>query len=101
MTKLASHPYYKVLREVRKLEQENVEYEREIELYEDRVETKYRSFPIETVMDMSYREMPGDEGILYLHTTRGVYSYMVKEAPAQFLKAYRELDERLRENEMR
>lgn len=101
MTKLASHPYYKVQREVRKLEQENVEYEREIELYEDRVETKYRSFPIETVMDMSYREMPGDEGILYLHTTRGVYSYMVKKVPEQFLKAYRELDERLRENEMR
>lgn len=99
MTKLASHHYYKVLREVGRLEQENVEYERVIELYEDRVETKYRLFPMETVMDMSYREMPGDEGILYLHTTRGVFSYMVKENPAAFLAAYRELAERLREEE--
>lgn len=99
MTILASHPYFKVQREVRKLEQENVEYKREIILHDDKVETKYRAFPIETVMDMSYREMPDGEGLLYLHTTRGVYSYMVKEEPAAFLAAYRALDEERRKRE--
>lgn len=99
MERLAGHPYYKVQREVRKLEQENVEYKREIILYEDKVETKYRTFPIETVLDMSYREMPDGEGLLYLHTTRGVFSYMVKDEPAAFLSAYKALDEERRKRE--
>lgn len=87
---IARQPYYKVEREVDSLQQRNVVSDRFMDLYPDKIVTKHREFPIDHVLDMSYRPMGSTRGILYLHTNKGVYSYMVKEDPAPFIKIFKQ-----------
>ncbi|ALS28151.1 hypothetical protein IJ21_27550 [Paenibacillus sp. 32O-W] len=91
MTWLAAQPYYKVQREVSGLEQKTVVHDRTMYLYPDKIATERRQFPIGDVFDMSYRKMGGEGGMLYFHTKQGVYSYMVKDDPRNFIGAFKEL----------
>lgn len=90
---IAKQQYVKVQREVIDLEQKDIEHERFIYLYPDRVVTKHRTFPIQEVMDMSYRKIAGEGGLLYLHTIGGVFSYTVKTSPGKFVEAFRGMAE--------
>ncbi|MFC2949105.1 hypothetical protein [Virgibacillus sediminis] len=90
MELIAEQPYFKVERQVNSLEQIDVEDPRTLYLYEDKVVTKHREFPIEDVLDMSYRFIGGQGGLLYLHTAKGVFSYNVKTSPEEFVQAYRD-----------
>ncbi len=85
---IAQQPYVKIVRQVRSLEQKDVEEQRYLYLYPDKIVTKYREFPIENVLDMSYR-FSGDRGLLYLHTLQGVYSYIIKSSPQSFVEAFK------------
>lgn len=87
---IAEQPYFKVQREVNSTEQINVEYERLLYLYDDKVVTKYREFPISDVLDMSHRVVGGEGGVLYLHTIKGVFAYTVKTSPQPFVDAFKE-----------
>ena len=89
MSLIAQHPYIKVERKVIGIEQFQIEHDRIIYLYNDKVVTQYREFPIKAVMDFSYREIGNQGGILYLHTLQGVYTYIVKSSPEEFIEAYR------------
>lgn len=91
MKQLAVQPYYKVQREVSGTEQVTYEDDRNLYLYRDKIVTHYREFPIGDVFDMSFRPMGESGGLLYLHTKYGVYSYLVKEVPDDFIRAYRDL----------
>ncbi|MGF7047375.1 hypothetical protein J2T13_001880 [Paenibacillus sp. DS2015] len=64
---LAIQLYYKIHREVTRNAQTTVLHERSMYLYEHKVKTQYREFPIDEVFDMSYRKMGDSEGFLYLH----------------------------------
>lgn len=101
MELIASHPYYKVEREVSSLEQKNVEYKRMMYLYEDKLVTHRREFPAEIIFDMSHREMSGEDSLLYIHSSRGVFSYPVKENPSEFINAFKKLEKRILEKEAR
>ncbi|PRO64686.1 hypothetical protein [Alkalicoccus urumqiensis] len=96
---LARQKYVKVEREMSSIAMENVEYERWLLLYEDRLVTHRREFPAEQIFDMSYRRMPSAEALLYVHTSRGVYSYNVKEDPDAFIEAFKKLEKRILEKE--
>lgn len=89
MSLIAQHPYIKVERKVIGIEQFQIEHDRIIYLYKDKVVTQYREFPIKVVMDFSYRQIANQGGILYLHTLQGVYTYNVKSSPEAFIEAYR------------
>ena len=89
MSLIAQHPYIKTERKVTSIEQFEIEHDRIIYLYNDKVVTQNREFPIKVVMDFSYREIANQGGILYLHTLQGVYTYIVKSSPEAFIKAYR------------
>ncbi len=89
MQVLATHPYYKVQRHVSSTEQKDIEEERELILYKDKICSQYREFPIQKVFDISYRMIGQDVGFLYLHTSKGVYSYKIKSTPKQFIDAYK------------
>ena len=89
MSLIAQHPYIKIERKVTSFEQFEIEHDRIIYLYNDKVVTQYREFPIKVVMDFSYREIANQGGILYLHTLQGVYTYIVKSSPIDFITAYR------------
>lgn len=83
-------PYYKIQREVSSIEQKNVELERNIYLYHDKIVTQHREFPMNQILDMSYRKFGKSGGLLYLHTLRGVFSYHVKSSPQRFIDSYKE-----------
>ncbi|WP_339199153.1 hypothetical protein MKY27_07575 [Solibacillus sp. FSL R5-0449] len=89
MNLIAQHPYFKVERTVTGTEQFEIEHDRIIYLYNDKVVTQNREFPINIVMDFSYRKIANQGGILYLHTLQGVYTYIVKSSPEAFIHAYR------------
>ncbi|WP_341323610.1 hypothetical protein NSQ62_09095 [Solibacillus sp. FSL H8-0523] len=89
MSLIAQHPYIKIERKVTGLEQYQIELNRIIYLYKDKVITQYREFPIKDVTDFSYRVIANEGGILYLHTIQGVFPYIVKSSPEAFITAYR------------
>jgi hypothetical protein len=89
MSLIAQHPYIKIERKVTSIEQFEIEHDRIIYLYNNKVVTQNREFPIKDVMDFSYREIANQGGILYLHTLQGVYTYIVKSSPEAFITAYR------------
>lgn len=89
MKPIEIQPYYKIERYVSSLEQKDVEDKRNLYLYDDKVVSKHREFSIEQIIDMSYREFGKTGGLLYLHTTHGVYSYNVKESPQRFINTFK------------
>lgn len=89
MSLIAQHPYIKTERKVTSIEQFEIEHNRTIYLYTDKVVTQNREFRIKDVMDFSYRKIANQGGILYLHTVQGVYTYIVKSSPEAFIRAYR------------
>ncbi|GIO26611.1 hypothetical protein [Ornithinibacillus bavariensis] len=90
MELLAEQEYVKIERKVDSLEQVDLEHWRYLRLYKSKITSEHREFPIQEVLDMSFREI-GSKGVglLYLHTIRGVYSYTVKSSPKQFIETYK------------
>lgn len=86
---IAVQPYIKMERQVSSIKQQDVEHERVVTLYSDRVKTEHREFEIDEVHDMSYRTFGDEGGLLYIHTIRGVFSYTVKSSPEQFINAFK------------
>ncbi|WP_337019616.1 hypothetical protein [Oceanobacillus massiliensis] len=89
MNLLAEQSYIKIVRELSSIEQKDVEHQRKLYLYDEKIVTQHREFPLKDVLDISYRFIGGDGGLLYLHTTKGVFSYIVKTSPEKFVEAYR------------
>ncbi|MCM3740708.1 hypothetical protein M3210_10530 [Oceanobacillus luteolus] len=87
---LAKQPYVKIVRTVDSITQTNTEEERTMYLYEDRLVTRHREFDFHTINDMSYRLIGPKGGLLYVHTNKGVFSYMVKSSPEQFVQTFKE-----------
>lgn len=93
MKPIATQAYIKIERKITSTEQINIEHDRMIYLYEDRVVTEHRTFPIKEVMDVSYRVNNKENkiGLLYLHTMRGLFAYSVKGSVAEFIKHLRQV----------
>ncbi|WP_188456296.1 hypothetical protein [Virgibacillus oceani] len=88
---IAEQPYFKVERQVNSIEQKDIEHARTLYLYHDKIVTKYREFPIQDVLDITYRSVGDDGGLLYLHTSSGLYTYTVKSSPKKFIEAFKEI----------
>lgn len=87
---VAQLPYYKIQREIKDGEQRSITCNRLMYLYKDRVVTRHREFPIKDILDMSYRSMGGLEGMFYLYTSKGVYTYLVECDPESFIHTFKE-----------
>lgn len=87
---LAEQSYVKIIRTVDRITQTNTEEVRTMSLYEDRLVTKHREFDIHSINDMSYRFIGAQGGLLYVHTSKGVFSYMVKSSPEKFVHIFKE-----------
>ncbi|TMW71834.1 hypothetical protein [Alteribacter natronophilus] len=92
MTDPVTQKYYKVHKVTNSIEQKTVEYERTLKMDREKITTAHRTFAFKDVFDVSHRPLQGEKGLLYLHTSKGVYSYMVKEDPSPFIDAFKELD---------
>ncbi|WP_427182128.1 hypothetical protein [Paenibacillus sp. TC-CSREp1] len=91
MEHIAVLPYYRVQREVTGLTQEIEMNARTMTLYSDRIVTRYREFLITEVFDMSFRRMGDKGGFFYLHTSTGVYPYMVEIDPGPFMQTFHQV----------
>jgi len=87
MAYIIKQPYWKVIREVQSIEQKKTTETRYIYLYEDKITTKYHEFPMEKMLDVSFKKMQSGGGLLFLHTDHGVYSYHVPASPSKFIEA--------------
>lgn len=90
MPLLAKQPYVKIIREVSSITQTNTEENRMLYLYSDKVVTKHREFSMEDITDMSYRSIGENGGLLYIHTSSGVFSYFMKTSPKEFVHVFKE-----------
>ena len=90
MKLLAEQPYIKIERHVDGLEQKNVESKRTLYLYDEKVVSRHREFPIKDVTDVSYRTVGPDGGMLYVHTNKGIYTYIVKSSPMDFINTFKD-----------
>jgi hypothetical protein len=88
---VAEQEYVKVERKVDSIKQVDIEDRRYLRLYQNKITSKHREFPIQEVLDISFREVGSKgAGLLYLHTIRGVYTYTVKSSPMNFIEFYQQ-----------
>lgn len=83
---VAKQPYIKVIREVNSIEKREIEHERNMYLWEDKLTTAHREFKLADVLDLSFKKVAGAGGILFLHTDHAVYTYIVKSSPMEFVE---------------
>ncbi|MCD8511687.1 MAG: hypothetical protein LRY73_18775 [Bacillus sp. (in: Bacteria)] len=93
MKLLAVQPCVEIHQEVSPIDKKFVEVNYEMKLYEDKITVKEDYYPITTIFDISYRkkEEEGAIGYIYLHTSRGVRTYYIKEEAESFINAYQKL----------
>lgn len=90
---LAKQPYIKIQREVTSIQQKDIEHNRIIYLYDDKIVTEHREFLIQHVIEISYRKFGSEAGLLYIHTESGLYTYTVKTSTEEFIRAFHKLRE--------
>jgi hypothetical protein len=88
MKPLATHCCYEVRQEIGWIEKRTVESSFDMKLFDDFIAVKEEEYPLWTVWDISYRKK-GKIGFLYLHTSKGVRSYLIKDNPVDFIDAYK------------
>ncbi|MDQ0205421.1 hypothetical protein [Alkalicoccobacillus murimartini] len=93
MDPLVTHRCIEVRQEIGWIEKRTVETSFDLHLYEDRIEVKDISYPIKSVLDISYRleEKDNKIGYLYLHTTGGVRTYFIKKDPTKLIEEFKVL----------
>lgn len=88
---VSSISYRLVERTIHWHEQKVTHYTCEIELFSDIISTATASFQLEHVLDMSYRPFSGGNGLFYLHTSQGVFTYEIHVDPSEFINAFKKL----------
>ncbi|WP_121616087.1 hypothetical protein [Virgibacillus halodenitrificans] len=86
---IARQPYSKVERVISSAGQQHIKHQRMMYMYEEEIVTQYHTFPLEIVNDVSFRKINGSGGLLYLHTMKGVFTYMVAQPPYLFIQAFK------------
>jgi len=91
---LAKHRYITFRREIDhfNFKQVNHEEPHDVVLYEDKIETHEKAYPIRNIFDLSYKMLSAEYGFFYLHTSSGVVSLHIKEPPDEFIKEFRKVE---------
>lgn len=84
-------PYIKVIREIGSVGKTSYKDQRNLYLYEDKLVTAYHEFNLEKVFDLSFKEIQGQGGILFVHTDHGVYSYTLEISPSLLISTFKKL----------
>ncbi|RWZ55343.1 hypothetical protein EQV77_11520 [Halobacillus fulvus] len=88
---ICSHTVIVKKRVIERNQQHYVEEEYQLELHPYEVRTPTETIRMEDVHDVSYRGLSETYGFLYLHTIKGVQTFMVREEPTTWINAYRQL----------
>ncbi|PIC68112.1 hypothetical protein CSV71_11740 [Sporosarcina sp. P21c] len=83
--------YISIQRVVDHLEQTFQKSTHTICLFQDRITTSQRTFPLQHVFDLSYRPFSGQTGLFYLHTNEGVFTFEIEEEPEHFISLFKQI----------
>lgn len=86
---ICSHPVLQKKRVIENNKQLYIEEERSLDLYEKEVVTPEESLQIKDIHDVSYKTFSDTYGLLYLHTIKGVRTFMVRKSPEVWMKELR------------
>lgn len=79
--------YYEVRRHIDfYFVQQSVESEKFLHGTDEGIRCAVRQFSWKQLHDISYKPFSSGEGLLYLHTHQGMFSYRVKDNPTTFLR---------------
>lgn len=88
---ISSLPFFKVERSVEWFEQKQQQSAHAIHLYVEKICTPSHTFELTHVHDVSYRPFSNGDGLFYLHTNQGLFTFEVKTDPTDFMTSYRKL----------
>lgn len=91
LTLLSSITYIDTERSIEAGELKIVETQRNIHLYRDTLVTSATQFHVANVWDISYKSFSSEARLLYLHTHRGVLTYMIYTNPDKFVETFKKL----------
>ncbi|WP_449598294.1 hypothetical protein [Niallia sp. Marseille-Q9988] len=83
--KIFSLSYFVITRKI-DLHIQIEEEEKTLILWSDRVTSEEQTFPLNAIHDISFKPSPNCYKILYLHTNRGVFSFVVKDNPEEMIR---------------
>ncbi|CAM5733572.1 hypothetical protein HRF69_13225 [Bacillus circulans] len=86
--KIFSLSYFVVTRKI-DLNMEIIEEEKSLDLWSDRVTSAEQTFHLHTIHDISFKPSSNQYKMLYLHTNRGVYSFVIKDNPEEMIRLIR------------
>lgn len=83
--------YFEVSRQIDfYLKQKHDEQEKLLIISDQGLACARRSFTWKQLHDVSYKPFSSGEGLLYLHTYQGMFSYRIKDNPFEFLDYVRD-----------
>lgn len=82
--------YYIITRKIEFTEQLITEEKKKIVLYDDKIVADNRIFYLNTVSDISFKRTMNEYCMLYLHTISGVFSFLIKDNPKEFMRKVKE-----------
>lgn len=88
---LSTQIYYITDRTIHWNEQLYIESEYSLLLSRELIKTNSHTFSFTDVLDISYKPMSDNKGILYLHTIQGVFSFYIKTTPYVFIEVYQKI----------
>lgn len=91
MTIIANLQYMTVSRMIMNNKQYYKEEIHNLTLSKERVITSEDAFLLDEVLDISYRFFSKEMGFIYLHTSKGLYSYTIKTSPLSFIEQFKRI----------
>jgi len=83
--------YTVVERYIEKFEQKTRTSIHEIILDSYKITSAKYSFQLDRINDISYKPFSGNNGLLYLHTDEGVFTFLISVNPNEFINMYKML----------
>ncbi|TFD99750.1 hypothetical protein [Jeotgalibacillus salarius] len=83
-----------ITRKIEWEEQHIIEHESYLHLYPQKLTDASNEFHLNEILDLSYKESIKSFGLLYVHTTKGLFPYKVRENPLTFI---RQVEEKIKE----
>ncbi|WP_312098965.1 hypothetical protein [Niallia sp.] len=83
--KIFSLSYFVVTRKM-DLNIQIIEEEKNLILWSDRVTSDEHTFHLNVIHDISFKPSSNRYKMLYLHTNRGVFSFIVKDNPEEMIR---------------
>lgn len=83
--------YSRTEKYIENFEQKNRRHNYTLSLFYYKIETETHTFELKQIMDISYKPFSGDNGLLYLHTDQGVYTFLIETNPKIFINAVKDL----------